>query len=90
MKAACPSCGADIEFRYDDSFVRVCDYCRTAVLRTDRGLDTLGKFADLVLLTADPQADIHNLRKVDAVMKDGRLADRAGLPQTRILSVAPR
>ncbi|HTL33968.1 MAG TPA: DUF4178 domain-containing protein, partial [Kofleriaceae bacterium] len=29
-------------------FVRVCDHCRSAVLRTDRGLDTLGKFADLV------------------------------------------
>jgi imidazolonepropionase-like amidohydrolase len=48
-----------------------------------------GKFADLVLLTADPTADIHNLRKVDAVMKEGRLVNRAGLPETRILSVAP-
>jgi hypothetical protein len=48
MKATCPSCGAEIEFRYDDSFVRVCEFCRSAVLRTDRGLDTLGKFADLV------------------------------------------
>ncbi|HUS31639.1 MAG TPA: DUF4178 domain-containing protein [Kofleriaceae bacterium] len=48
MKAACPSCGAEIEFRYDDSFVRVCEYCRAAVQRTDRGLDSLGKFADLV------------------------------------------
>jgi hypothetical protein len=50
MKTACPSCGADIEFRYDDSLVRICSYCRAAVQRTDRGVDSLGKVADLVPL----------------------------------------
>jgi hypothetical protein len=44
----CPTCGADVEFRYDDSLVRVCGHCRAAVVRTDRGVDTLGTFADLV------------------------------------------
>ncbi|HET7503300.1 MAG TPA: DUF4178 domain-containing protein [Kofleriaceae bacterium] len=48
MTVGCPTCGAPVEFRYDDSFVRVCDHCRSAVVRTDRGVDTLGKFADLV------------------------------------------
>jgi Domain of unknown function (DUF4178) len=43
----CPSCGAPLEFRYDDSFVRVCGSCHSAIARTDRGLDTLGQFADL-------------------------------------------
>ncbi len=47
MKLFCPSCGAALEFRYDDSFVRVCASCRSAILRTDRGIDTLGRFADL-------------------------------------------
>ena len=47
MKTACPSCGADIEFRYDDSFVRVCSYCHAAVQRTDRGVESLGTFADV-------------------------------------------
>ena len=42
MKTACPSCGAEVEFRYDDSFVRVCDACHSALLRADRGIDTLG------------------------------------------------
>jgi hypothetical protein len=46
--AACPTCGVEVEFRYDDSFVRVCGHCRAAVLRTDRGLESLGKVADLV------------------------------------------
>jgi hypothetical protein len=47
VKAACPQCGADVEFRFDDTFVRVCDHCKAAVVRTDRGLETLGAFADL-------------------------------------------
>lgn len=48
MKTNCPTCGAPVEFRYDDSFVRVCAHCRSAVLRTDRGTETLGRTADLV------------------------------------------
>lgn len=48
MKTACPQCGAELEFRFDDSFVRVCGHCRAAVTRTDRGLETLGKIADLM------------------------------------------
>lgn len=47
MKVACPTCGAEVEFRYDDSFVRVCGHCRSAVVRGDRGAQTLGKVADL-------------------------------------------
>jgi hypothetical protein len=42
-----------------------------------------------VLLTADPLADIGNLRKIAAVIKDGRPVERARLPLTRVLSVAP-
>ena len=48
MKTACPNCGAEVEFRYDDSFVRICGHCRNAVQRSDRGIETLGKVADLV------------------------------------------
>jgi hypothetical protein len=47
VKLFCPSCGAALEFRFDDSFVRVCGSCRSAIARTDRGIDTLGQFADL-------------------------------------------
>jgi imidazolonepropionase-like amidohydrolase len=35
--------------------------------------------ADLVLLDADPLADIHNTRKINAVVVGGRLLDRAAL-----------
>jgi hypothetical protein len=48
LKTSCPNCGAEIEFRFDDSFVRICSHCNAAVQRTDRGLETLGKVADLM------------------------------------------
>ena len=59
-----------------------------------RGLDEFGtiengKRADLLILSADPLADISNLRKVASVWKDGVLVDRGRLPMTRVLSAAP-
>ena len=48
-----------------------------------------GKRADLVLLSADPLADIHNIRKVANVLKDGKVIDRASLPQIRVLTRTP-
>ncbi len=38
-----------------------------------------GKLADLVLLDADPLADIHNTRKISAVLANGHRYDRAAL-----------
>jgi len=60
-----------------------------AARRSDLGTLEPGKIADLVWLAADPLADIHNLRQVVAVWKDGKPIDRAHLPQTRVLSTAP-
>ena len=42
-----------------------------------------------LVLDADPLADIHNLRKVSAVYRDGQSIDRERLPETRVLSRAP-
>lgn len=47
MTVQCPNCGAPVEFRFDDSFVRVCSSCKNAVVRSDRGIESLGKMADL-------------------------------------------
>ncbi|HEU5056515.1 MAG TPA: DUF4178 domain-containing protein, partial [Kofleriaceae bacterium] len=47
VAASCPSCGAAIEFRFDDTFVRVCPYCNAVVARGDRGFDSLGRLGDL-------------------------------------------
>jgi len=45
----------------------------------DAGTIQPGKRADLVLLTADPLADIHNTEKIDSVIIAGKLLDRARL-----------
>lgn len=45
----------------------------------DAGTIQPGKRADLVLLTADPLADIHNTEKIDSVIVAGKLLGRAQL-----------
>ena len=40
-----------------------------------------GKLADLMVLDADPLADIHNTEKVSWVVKDGVLYDAASLKE---------
>ena len=54
LQANCPSCGAPIEFQKGSTIVLVCPFCRSAVARTDRGLDDLGKVADI----ADTQSPL--------------------------------
>jgi imidazolonepropionase-like amidohydrolase len=51
------------------------------VLRIADSLGTVaaGKVADLVLLDADPLADIYNTLKIRAVVANGRYFDRAAL-----------
>jgi imidazolonepropionase-like amidohydrolase len=48
-----------------------------------------GKLADLLVLDADPLADIANLRKINQVIKDGQIVDREALPTVRVLDFDP-
>ena len=59
--------------------------------RREKDLGTLeaGKLADLLILDADPLADIHNIRKLRSVLKEGNVVDVGRLPEKRVLSVAP-
>lgn len=45
--ANCPNCGAALSFRSVDLPVRVCDYCHSSILRTDKGLVLAGKVAEV-------------------------------------------
>jgi imidazolonepropionase-like amidohydrolase len=45
----------------------------------DLGTIEVGKLADLVLLTADPTADINNAKAIEIVVKAGQLIDRKKL-----------
>ena len=48
----------------------------------DLGTIEVGKWADLVLLDANPLADIRNTRKIWRVMQNGRLVDRDAIRKT--------
>lgn len=50
----------------------------------DFGTIEAGKLADILLLDADPLADIHNIRKLSFVMKEGHVVDRDRLPEKPI------
>lgn len=47
LQANCPSCAAPIEFQAGSTVVLVCPFCRSAIARTDRGLQDLGKVAEI-------------------------------------------
>lgn len=46
--ANCPTCGGPLEFKIASSWLVVCPHCKSAIARTDRKLEDLGKVADLV------------------------------------------
>ncbi len=48
-------------------------------MQDDLGTIEPGKIADLVLLRADPLADISNTQRIQAVVSGGRFLDRAAL-----------
>ena len=47
LQANCPACGAQVLFRRGDSVVVVCEFCNSVVARTDRGLEDLGRVAEV-------------------------------------------
>ena len=62
--------------------------------RASRGLNDFGtiekgKLADVIVLDADPLADIKNIRKVSTVIRNGAVIDRDRLPEVRVLTRPP-
>lgn len=45
--AACPSCGASIEFRWSSAIQTTCPFCRSILVRTDVDLRKVGEVGDL-------------------------------------------
>ena len=46
-RAACPGCGAPVEFRSAQSTHAVCAYCQSAVVRSGEALSRIGRVAEL-------------------------------------------
>jgi Domain of unknown function (DUF4178) len=59
LVANCPACGAPVEFKSGQSIVVICNYCHSAVARTDRDLKDLGKVAELVETGSPLDVGIH-------------------------------
>lgn len=47
-QATCPGCGGPIEFRIGGASSVVCPNCKSVALRSDRGIENLGRVADVV------------------------------------------
>src|SRR3954452_18908536 len=45
--AACPNCGATIEFRWSGAVQTVCPYCKAVLVRRDLDLEQVGTVSDL-------------------------------------------
>jgi imidazolonepropionase-like amidohydrolase len=52
--------------------------------QAELGTIEAGKLADILLLDADPLADIRNIRKLRTVMKEGRIVELDKLPEKPI------
>jgi imidazolonepropionase-like amidohydrolase len=61
--------------------IRIATLNSAIFLGTEREMGSVeeGKLADLVLLGADPVADINNLKAIELVIKNGNIIDRAAL-----------
>lgn len=47
LNAACPACGGPVEFQTGSALVTVCEFCQTAVGRSDREVKDYGKVAEV-------------------------------------------
>lgn len=59
LQANCPACGAQVLFKTGSSVVLVCEFCHSVVARTDRGLEDLGKVADVVESGSPLDVNLH-------------------------------
>src|SRR5262245_11091841 len=72
LQANCPSCGAPIEFKVGSPIVLICPYCRSAVSRTDRGLEDLGKVAEIMDSESPLRLGLHGTYKGNRFELTGR------------------
>src|SRR6476619_5950388 len=72
LQANCPSCGAPIEFKVGSTIVLICPYCRSAVARTDRGLEDMGKVPEIMDSESPLKLGLHGTYKGSRFELTGR------------------
>jgi hypothetical protein len=79
--AACPNCGATIEFRWSSAVQTVCPYCRAVLVRRDIDLEKVGMVSDLPPTSSPIQLGTEGRWQQDGFVVVGRIVyhyDRGG------------
>ncbi|MCY7345873.1 MAG: DUF4178 domain-containing protein [Pyrinomonadaceae bacterium] len=76
LQANCPSCAAPIEFKSGSTVVLVCPFCRSAVARTDRKLEDLGKVAEIAESESPLKIGLNGTYKGHRFQLTGRAQNR--------------
>ncbi|MCC6525700.1 MAG: DUF4178 domain-containing protein [Polyangiaceae bacterium] len=80
-ETSCPSCGAPVRFAFAGARAVVCGHCRFVVARTDRGLEAVGRMADLLAIPTPLQVGVDGRWRGNAFVVEGRVQmDRTDAP----------
>jgi hypothetical protein len=71
--AACPNCGATIEFRWSGAVQSVCPYCKAVLVRRDLDLEKVGTTSDLPPTSSPIQLGTEGRLGKDAFVVVGRI-----------------
>ena len=71
--AACPNCGATIEFRWSGAVQTICPYCKAVLVRRDLDLEKVGMVSDLPPTASPIQLGTEGRFEGDAFVVVGRI-----------------
>ena len=71
--AACPNCGATIEFRWSSAVQTICPYCKAVLVRRDLDLEKVGMVSDLPPTASPIQLGTEGKFENDAFVVVGRI-----------------
>ncbi len=74
--ANCPSCGGTLEFKAGTTVVIICPFCHSAVARTDRGLNDIGKVAEIVQSGSPLRIGLRGIWRGERFELTGRVQNR--------------
>jgi hypothetical protein len=74
--AACPNCGATIEFRWSSAVQTICPYCKAVLVRRDLDLEKVGMVSDLPPTSSPIQLGTEGRWQQDGFVVVGRIVYR--------------